>query len=387
MLALHPFVTFPLSLAVLAFFRKHPQQPRTVNGAPEKPALREDQRSVAILLCAYNEENVIKDRIDNLLAIADTVPDSQVLVYTDASSDGTVNILKSFGSRITLIESKERHGKTHGMNTLVELTTANLIVFTDAAVRMNNDVLTKMVKYFDDPQVGCICGHIVGVSADCENQTSSTAHTSIKYWALDAIIRRLESRVASVIGAHGPLFAIRRTLHVPVPVALFDDLYLSLTILFNGHRVIQAEDVYGFKAIATCRDDEFTRKVRIACQSYNIHKILKPRLKQQTWLIRYLYAGHKTLRWLTIFSLAGAVLFATLACWFAGLYYLVYTAWSVFAIGVLLGYAGVKPFAYALDALLFFLATGLGVIQSLRGKFYQTWTSVASARKPSSAET
>jgi cellulose synthase/poly-beta-1,6-N-acetylglucosamine synthase-like glycosyltransferase len=380
LLALHPYTTFPLSLAVLARLRNKPEQPKMYASRPKESGANESQAPVAILLCVHNEENVIEARMRNLIELADQIPGTEILVYTDGSTDSTVDILRTFGERITLEVSPERTGKTHGMNLLVTRTQARLIVFTDAAVKMNNESLPNMMRHFDDPDVGCVCGRIIAVSGGANDEITATADTSIKYWAFDALIRRLETKVASVMGAHGPLFAIRRSVHEPAPIEYFDDFYVSMAVLYNGHRIVQAEDFCGFKAVATRREDEYRRKIRIACQSFHIHRIMKPRLQQQTSLVRYLYAGHKTLRWLTIFSLAAAALFGSVALAFGGFGLLVLIGWAVFAAGIGLGFAGIKPFAQGLEAFGALVANGVGVIESLNGKVYQTWASAKSAR-------
>ena len=283
------------------------------------------------------------------------------------------------------------------------------------------------MAHFKDPAIGCVCGQIIAhdhsaelfhassgnnaanspdstIAANTLNSTSaanstditnaadrtsaastlnttSTADTTVKSWAFDAAIRHMETRVASVIGAHGPLFAIRRHLHKAVPVDLIDDFYVSMLILFDGHRVVQADDFVGFKTVALRRKDEYDRKVRIACQSYNVHKAIRPALRQQPLLIRYLYASHKTLRWTTIFSLMLAVVFGAFALIAAG--NAVLLGWMVGLAAVILvpGCMGVKPFNRVIDALLPFIANGMGIIKSLQGHKYQTWASPASARR------
>ena len=379
-LAIHPYTTFPLSLMVLDKLRKDPQAPINAYSRPVAPVGNAANPLIAILLCVHNEERVIEARMHNLIMLADEIPGTEILVYTDGSTDGTVNILRKFVDRITLHISNERHGKTYGMNLLVTLTNAQLIVFTDAAVQMNTDSLPNMTRHFDADDVGCVCGRIIAVNHVEDEASSATADTSIKYWAFDAVIRRLETRIASVMGAHGPLFAIRREVHEPAPVDVFDDFYVSMAVLYNGHRVIQAEDFCGFKAVATKREDEYRRKIRIACQAFNIHQILKPRLCTQTRLIRYLYAGHKTLRWLTIFSLLAGALSATVVLSLTGFGLLAVAGWLGLAFATALGFAGVKPFGQALDGVLALVANGVGVVESLNGKFYQTWTSAKSAR-------
>lgn len=380
-MAIHPLVTYPLSLVLLAYFRDKPQQPANRSEAQKATPVDKDRPKVAILLCVRNEENVIGKRIENLLALADSVPGTRILVYSDYSTDSSVDILKTYQQRITLVEATEHLGKTHGMNLLVERTDAQFLVFTDAAVSMNTQALTNVIRHFDDPDVGCVCGKIVASVSGGDELITSTASTSIKYWAFDATVRRLETCVASVIGAHGPLFAIRRDLHEPVPVELFDDFYLSMAILYNGHRVVQAEDFIGVKAVATKSADEFRRKIRVACQAFNVHRQMAPRLQKQTWLIRYMYAGHKTLRWMTIFSFAGAAVFFTLALLTTNYAVWALAVWAMFAVLMGLGYLGIQPFSMILQGILHLVATGIGVVQSIRGTVYQTWSSAASARR------
>ncbi len=369
--ALHPYTTYPLSLWLLRRMgRVNPPLPAPDPGtAPPR---------LAILMCVHNEENVIEGRMKNLIALADRVPGTEILVYVDGSTDATETKLRAFGDRIQVVVSERQTGKTPGMNLLVTRTQAPIVVFTDAAVRMNDDSLSSMLRHFDDPRIGCVCGRIVAVSN--HEQLTATADTSIRYWAFDSLIRSLESDTASVIGAHGPLFAIRRALHEPAPPELFDDMWVSLAILYAGHRVVQARDFVGFKAIASKSSDEFTRKTRIACQSVNIHRLLAPRLRRQSALIRYCYASHKTLRWSTIFSLSLAALFGTLAIITAGYPYIALALWLAAASAIALGLAGIKPFSKGVSAVAALLANGLGVIQSLRGVTYQTWSPVKSAR-------
>ncbi len=109
LLAMHPFTTYPLSLRLLARWR-----PQPVRGGAEAP------RRVALCVCAYNEERVIRAKVENMLAMRGAIPSLEVLVYLDGASDRTAEILDGYRDRLQLVVSSERHGKTHGMNTLVE---------------------------------------------------------------------------------------------------------------------------------------------------------------------------------------------------------------------------------------------------------------------------
>lgn len=384
-LAVHPFVTYPLSLGLLAALGVRDKAPveRDLDQARQagRPLSTPATRTVTICLSVYNEERVIDSRIANLLEIARSLPGTRISVYADGSSDGTVDKLRALGDQIDLVVSPARLGKTHGMNLLVAKATSDIIVFTDAAVTMGKEALPAMLRHFqDDPAVGCVCGRIVAVKGGDDSGYSETANTSRRYWAFDASIRALETRVASVIGAHGPLFAIRRSLHSPAPVEYFDDFFVSMDILLKGHRVIQSDTFLAYKAVATRRRDEFRRKIRIACQSFHIHRLILPRVRQQSALLRYCYVSHKTLRWLTIFSLAAAVLFGTAWMVTIGAGPIALGLWLLAAAALTLGSMNLRPFSAGYEALGALVATGIGVLQSARGVVYQTWTPANSAR-------
>ena len=366
LLAAHPFTTYPLSLMLLRKLR-----PRTLEALPLAAPPR-----VAVCVCAYNEERVIGERVRNILSLLPTCPGLQTLVYVDGASDRTAEILHGFGDAITAIISPQRLGKTHGMNTLVGLTQADIVVFSDANVSFAPDAITRLVAPFADPAVGCVCGHLRYLAAD-----GHTAATGSLYWRLEEHIKALESATGSVMGADGSIFAIRRALHVPPPANLIDDMYVSLAILCGGARIVRAADAIAYEASVSTSAEEFRRKIRIACQAFNVHRALAARLRRLPAIDRYKYLSHKLLRWLSIFSLAGAFL-----CLAAGLAALRAPGWLagfLLTAGLgagLVGAARSGPASRLREIALALIATGLGVVRSLRGETFQTWTPPGSAR-------
>ncbi len=376
LLALHPFVTYPLSLLAVRRWQARSPPPLRPAGPPLAPA---PTPSFAICTCAYNEARVIEAKLLNLIALRDVHPTLDILVYVDASSDDTAEICRRYADRIQLHVSTQRTGKTHGMNLLVARTQADIVVFTDANVMLDPQVLTRLEPHFADPGVGCVCGNLIYTNA----ADSTTARTGSLYWRLEEGIKRLETDTGSVMGADGSLFAIRRALHRAPPDHIIDDMYVSFMVLCAGHRIVQATDVRAYEESVSSMREEFQRKVRIACQAFNVNRLLWPRLKQLPALSLYKYLSHKLLRWFTIYLLGLAYAAFTAAALFAGLPLLAAVMVVLLAALWLLGHRWpVQPVSQLFDILSAMAGAGVGVWRSVAGDLYQTWQPAASIRKP-----
>lgn len=104
------------------------------------------------------------------------------------------------------------------------------------------------------------------------------------------------------MGADGSLFAIRHSLTRQVSDYLIDEMFVSLSILCDGHRVVRAGDV--MELAATAPAEEFCRKSCIVCQTFNLHRRLWMHFGQLDRLTSYKYVCHKLLRWFSGISLA-----------------------------------------------------------------------------------
>ncbi len=368
-LAQHAFVTYPLSLLWLV---------RSRRGDQAGTARADGEISFAILMCAYNEQDVIERKVLNLLALREREPGLEILVYVDGSSDRTVDILRPYKDRLTLLGSRERRGKTHGMNLMASRANASVLVFTDANVMIDDSALINLRRHFADPSIGCVCGTFDVTNPDA----SATANTGSLYLRFDHWVRAAESRLGSVMGAHGGLFAIRRSLHRPPPRDIIDDMFVSLSILCDGYRVVQADDVVGYEAAATTLQDEFRRKVRIACQAWNVHRLLWPRLRRMSALNLYQYLSHKPMRWLS-----GVFLAAGVCCVFAAAVLAGHGLWATLVLAAIAAalLAGKRFTLWPLSQIAVFIvalaANAFGGWRSLRGERYQTWNPATSIRK------
>jgi cellulose synthase/poly-beta-1,6-N-acetylglucosamine synthase-like glycosyltransferase len=369
LLALHPFVTYPLSLALLKKLRG--RVPSHANGHTATDL------TFAVCMCAYNEERVIEAKVRNLLALREREPTLAIHVYVDAATDRTVDILRRYADVIDVFVATERHGKTYGMNLLSARAQADILIFTDANVFLDSNCVADLRQHFSDGAVGCVCGNLNYTNGG----SSVTAQSGSLYWRFEEALKRLESDTGSMMGADGSIFAIRRELRHAPPDHIIDDMYVSLMTIVEGYRLVQARNVRAYEESVTHAGEEFNRKVRIACQAFNVHRLLWPRLRKLDALTRYKYLSHKFIRWLSIYFLVLAALTFLLGLTVAGYAAIALMLAILGVFGLVLGSRwSVTPFAQLVDLLTAFAGAGVGVWRSLRGERFQTWTPAASIR-------
>ncbi|HIP78753.1 MAG TPA: glycosyltransferase, partial [Kiloniellaceae bacterium] len=337
-----------------------------------------DGATLSIAFCAYNEAATLPEKIENLRCLREAAPDLEVLAYSDGSSDDTARLLEAEGDWIRVFASEQRLGKSHGMNTLVQAARGELIMFTDANVLVEPAALRAVRQRFGDPEIGCVCGRLVYTNPD----EGATAATGALYWRLEEWVKALESRTGSTMGADGALFAVRRKLYPMVPPDIIDDMFVSLSILCDGHRVVRDSELLAFERSTTDSGDEFRRKVRIACQAFNCHRLLWPRLRRLPRLDVFKYVSHKLLRWFGIYFVLLGIAAAVVALW--GLGFGPGAAALPFALALFywLGWrAESGPLAQIVEILRAMAATGIGLLKSRQGERFQTWELPRSSRK------
>ncbi|MBH0113961.1 glycosyltransferase [Novosphingobium sp. YJ-S2-02] len=299
LLAMHPFVTYPLSLRILAGLR-HAQEDKC-QAAPID-LTRELRPKVAICLCAFNEAAVIVDKLESLLLVAETYGPASIHVYSDGSDDKTALLLEQFRDRVDIVISNERLGKTHGMKVLLERSTSDLVMFTDANVTMDNDALLKLARPFADPHCGCSTAKLRYVNRD----EGATALAGAIYWSIEEFVKGIESACGFIMGVDGASFLIRRSLYHAPPDDLIDDLYVTLRVLIDGKRVMRADGLVVEERGSTNAKEEYQRKVRIACQAIRVHRALWPQLRQLPGLLVYAYISHRWMKWMLPYFALGA---------------------------------------------------------------------------------
>lgn len=282
-------------------------------GLPEITHRRGDHKpSVALIISCYNEAGVIREKLQNALEL-DYPPELlRIIVVSDGSDDGTDEAVKEFESkRIVLVRQEGRLGKTMGINLAMEQITADITVFSDANAMYASDAISKLVRNFADLDVG----YAVGAALYTDGDQGASARNENLYWRYELAIKSMESRLHSVVGGDGAIYAIRTKLWEPLQQQDINDFVNPLQIIAKGYRGVFDADAKCFEETAGDFDREVARKERIVNRSIRglmrVGQVMSP---AKSGVFAFEVISHKLLRWLIpLFLLAGVAGSALLA--------------------------------------------------------------------------
>ncbi|HEY3207098.1 MAG TPA: glycosyltransferase [Gaiellaceae bacterium] len=211
---------------------------------------------VTVIVPAYNEEAVIRRRLENLLALEYPADRLEVVVSSDDSDDGTDEIVQEVTAREPRVRLMRwpRGGKLPGLNKTVAATDSDVVAFTDANTTWAGDALTKLVRSFADDEVAYVCGRLTLQSPDGANREGV-------YWRYELWLRENESRLGSITGGNGSIYAIRRSDYAEAPFG--HDLSFPTLAVRRGRRAVYDPDAIAYEKPTPESADEFRRKVRM----------------------------------------------------------------------------------------------------------------------------
>ena len=296
---------YPLVLAALA---------RGRGAAPSGPAPEAEPPSVSVIVSAYAEQDVISDRVANLRAL-DYPPDRiEVIVACDGSPDATAARAAAAGADRVL--ELPRAGKVRAQDAAVRVARGEIVAFSDANASWAPDALRELVAPFADPAVGYVCGDVRFVNEQGTNQEGL-------YWRYEMAIRALESRVRSVTGGNGAIYATRASSYLVVDAIMGHDLSFPFNMVKRGWRAVYAPAAHASEKMVPSIEGEFRRKRRMMSHGWPIlvrGGMLSPRGYDPVYAL--MIVSHRVLRYATPF-LHLAALGASLALVHAGGVYLV----------------------------------------------------------------
>ena len=298
----YAYVGYPAVLWIIA----------TLARSRPDPPVPDEWPAITIVLPVYNEENVIAESLECILAL-DYPPDRRhVLVISDASTDRTDQIVKRYADRgVELVRLDTRAGKTAAENAARSHLRGDIVVNTDASVRLHPDALKTLITAFEDPSVGIASGRDVSVGNTADNANVGEA----RYVGYEMWIRGLETTVGGIVGASGCFFASRAVIHREiVPQMLSRDFAAPLIAREHGYRSVSVNDAVCFVPRADSLRREYRRKVRTMTRGlatlFYKRTLLNPvRHGSFAWMLW----SHKLARWLAPWAaLVGGVVTVSL---------------------------------------------------------------------------
>lgn len=271
------------------------RRPRAWCDPPEWPRL-------SILVPAYNEEASIAGTLDSLLALDYPADRREVVVMSDASSDRTDDIVRGYEARgVRLVRMPARRGKSAAENRTLPMVTGDIIVNTDATIRIPSSSLRPLIRVFQDPAVGAASGRDVSVG-DLNAEANASEAGYVGY---EMGVRALETRLGGIIGASGCFYAIRRDLvDTAFPEELSRDFASPLRARQLGYRTVSVDAALCIVPRARSLQAEFKRKIRTMLRGLNtlwyLRSLLNPlRYGRFAWML----VSHKLARWLGFLAL------------------------------------------------------------------------------------
>jgi cellulose synthase/poly-beta-1,6-N-acetylglucosamine synthase-like glycosyltransferase len=291
---IYTYIGYPILLGIVSRFWS-----RKIKSADFTP-------TVTVIITAYNEERDLASKLENTLALDYPQDKMEIIVASDCSSDRTDEIALSFAPRgVKLHRQMERLGKTAAQNAAVEKAKGEIILFSDATTLYRPDVLRVMMPNFADREIGCVAGKLIYV-----DDTSSSVGTGARsYWNYETYLKTQESRIFSLIGVSGCLYAVRRSAYVPLYNEACSDFIIATKMVEQGLRAIYEPNAICEEETNNRTDKELRMRVRVITQTFTDlwrHRSMMNPFRSGFYAIQLI--SHKVLRYMIPIFLIGILI-------------------------------------------------------------------------------
>jgi cellulose synthase/poly-beta-1,6-N-acetylglucosamine synthase-like glycosyltransferase len=361
----YTYAGYPLLLALVSALR--PQKVRRGEFAP----------TVSIIITAHNEERDLAAKLENTLALDYPRELLEVIVASDCSTDRTDQIAREFAGRgVRLHGQSERLGKTAAQNAAVDLARGEIILFSDATSLYQPNAVHAMMPSFADSTVGCVAGRLVYV----DGSDSDVGRGARSYWSYETFLKRHESRVGSLIGASGCLYAVRRSAYVPLYHEACSDFIIATKMVEQSLRAVYEPNAVCTEQTNRQSDKELKMRVRIIAQTFTDlwrHRSMLNPLHSGFYGVQLL--SHKVMRYLVPFFLMGLFVASAVLAPDSLAYRLAFAAqaagYACPALAWVLDRVGIRSrlLAFPQYFMLANLASLIACYQFLRGERYARW--------------
>ncbi|HXP85935.1 MAG TPA: glycosyltransferase family 2 protein [Bryobacteraceae bacterium] len=292
----YAYLGYPLILALLTVVIRRPVR--------RAPVPDPDAPMVSLLIPAYREAAVIEEKIRNSLALDYPADRLEIVVACDGSPDETPALARRMadGHRVRVLDYPMNRGKMNVLNASIPELRGEIVVFSDAAALLYPDAVSRLVSNFADTSVGAASGKYTVVKAD----EVSIGRSEDFYWRYETVLKVMESRISSTLGAHGHLHAIRKALYpFPPPGTINDDYIIPASVIARGYRAVYDSTAIVYEAAQEMTG--FGRRVRIMAGNVQQLREIKPLLWPPRILPLYFFLSHKAVRLAVPFAMAVAL--------------------------------------------------------------------------------
>ncbi len=291
-LILYAHVGYPVLLGLLAWLRE--LTPRSRRRSRPRMAPDDELPSVSVIVAAYAEQDVIAERVANIRALDYPRQLVELIVACDGSPDATAERAREAGADLVL--ELPRGGKIRAQDASVERAGGEIVAFSDANVTWQPDALRRLVAPFADARVGYVCGEVQLVDA------ATGSNQEGLYWRYELALRALESRVRSVTGGNGAIYATRREAYLVVDPIMGHDLSFPFNMVKRGWLALAVREAQASEKMVPTIEGEFARKRRMMSHTWPIvvrGGMLSPRGYDPLYAL--MIVSHRILRYLTPF--------------------------------------------------------------------------------------
>lgn len=368
-LLFYTYFGYPLFMSILAKFKKA----KPINKQMITPY-------ISIVIAAYNEEKNIGAKLNDILNLDYPREKMEVFVVSDASTDGTDEIVRGFSDKgIRLLRLEQRSGKIAAYRKALSCLKGEIIVFSDAASLLNKDSIKNLISNFNDKTVGCAGGLLNYISL----KKADVGRGERKYWNYERKIRVLESKLSSLTSVSGTLYAVRKELYpLNIKDYLADDLIVPFTVKKAGFRAVLESRAFCNDFTTLTIEEEMAKRIRITVQNirglFNQFGILNP---FKYGLFSFLVISHKLFRLLVPLLLVLLFTVSLILSFNAWIFFLIFLAQMLFYVLVLAGHFSKQRIQSGLgNALYYFCLSNLsiliGIAKSFKGEKFATWETV-----------
>ncbi len=289
-IVVYTYVGYGIVLYLLVFVKR-----LTTKAKPLADITDDRLPEVTLMVCAYNEEDIIAEKMDNTRRL-DYPSDRLHLVWvTDGSNDNT-NVLLSAYPEVKVIYFPERRGKAAALKHGIKEIDTEIIMMTDANTMLNPEAVREVARLMQDPKVGCVSGE---KKVMARSNSDEAAQGEGLYWKYESTLKRLDSELYSAMGAAGELCVIRRQLMTDIPDdTLLDDFIISMEIVKKGYKIAYTSNAYAMEYGSADLHEESKRKRRIAAgglqSCWRLRSLMNP-LRHP--VVAFQFVSHRVLRW------------------------------------------------------------------------------------------